>query len=338
MYQFLGIGIYYAQNLGTIVRDLCDIKANGCNTVPRVTEKIVEGIMKEGAKFTGLKKKMFDKAVELGRRFEHNNANGWFYNLELKVLDKYVYKHWREDFFGGEMKFLGCGGAAISPNLSRMLWAAGIKVCEGYGLTETSPIIAHADINHHRFSSVGPVVSNETVKIDEEDGEILVKGPNVMKGYYMKPELTKEVIDEDGWLHTGDIAHIDKDGYIFITGRIKNMIVLSGGKKVFPEEVENVMETSEHFKELCVFGTKRKGGQKDGSEDVTIAVVPKDEWVEGLSDEEALEKIKKEVKRLSQRLSHFKRPVNVFLSREPFPRTATTKIKRNEVKARYKDL
>ena len=349
MYQFLGIGIYYAQNLGTIVRDLCDIRANGCNTVPRVTEKIVEGIMKEGAKFTGIKKKMFDKAVELGRRFEHNNANGWFYNLELKILDKYIYKHWREDFFGGAMKFLGCGGAAISPNMSRMLWAAGIKVCEGYGLTETSPIIAHADVNHHRFSSVGPVVSNETVKIDEEDGEILVKGPNVMKGYYKNPEATAEVMTEDGFFRTGDIGYISEQGnYLYITDRKKDVFKTSSGKYIAPQMIEGKCKESPYISQVCIIGESQKFASAIISPDFeALKIFLKNEGEqkelsnkEIVENEKVIKLIDAEIQKVNKTLGKVEqiakfRLVPEVWSSETGELTQTQKLKRKVVSQKY---
>lgn len=349
MYQYLGIGIYYAQNLGTIVRDLCDIKANGCNTVPRVAEKIVEGIMKEGAKFTGLKKKMFDKAVELGRRFEHNNANGWFYNLELKMLSS-VYKHWREDFFGGNMKFFGCGGAAISPNLSRMLWAAGIKVCEGYGLTETSPIIAHADVNHHKFSSCGPVVSNEHVKI-AEDGEILVKGPNVMKGYYKNPEATAEVMTEDGYFHTGDIGYLSAGNFLHITDRKKDVFKTSSGKYIAPQMIEGKCKESQYISQVCIIGDSQKFASAIISPDFeTLKIFLKKEGIEGeLSNEEIIknEKVIKlidsEVQKVNKTLGKVEQIAKFRLiadiwSSQTGELTETQKLKRKVVNKKYEHI
>jgi long-chain acyl-CoA synthetase len=160
----------------------------------------------------------------------------------------------------------------------------------------------------------------------------MVKGPAVMKGYHNQPELTAEVITEDGWLHTGDIAEIDKDGHIYITGRIKNMIVLSGGKKVFPEEVEAVLEKSSYFKEVCVLGHVRTFGSKDGTEEVTAVIVPTEDIISQYSDEEIDKLIRGEVKQLAMKLTPYKRPVNIIIRKEALPRTATNKVKRKEVK------
>ena len=259
MYQYNGIGIYYAQNLGTIVRDICDIHANGCNTVPRIAEKIIEGIMKEGAKLTGLRKRIFDYAVNLGYRFEHFRANGLGYSILRSIFNILVYRKWRKNYFGGEMKFFGCGGAALPVSLSRLLWAAGINVQEGYGLTETSPIIAHSvpGVMGHKFSSVGPIVSNVDVKTDE-DGEILVKGPNVMKGYYKNPELTAQVFTEDGYFRTGDIGYVSAGNCLHITDRKKDVFKTSGGKYIAPQMVEGKFKESKYISQIMVIGENQK--------------------------------------------------------------------------------
>jgi long-chain acyl-CoA synthetase len=183
----------------------------------------------------------------------------------------------------------------------------------------------------HDLASVGRALSSLSTKIDSETGELLVKGPAVMKGYHNQPELTAQAITEDGWLHTGDIAEI-RGGHIYITGRIKNMIVLSGGKKVFPEEVEAVLEKSPYFREVCVFGHVRTFGSKDGTEEVTAVVVPTEDILKQYNDEEVDKLIKGEVKQLAMKLTPYKRPVNVIVSKDALPRTATNKVKRKEVK------
>ena len=236
--------------------------------------------------------------------------------------------------FGG--KFRGClsGGAPLDIETAKFLETIGIRVYEGYGLSEASPVVSLNTDGAIKLGSVGKPIPGVEAKIDAETGELLVKGENIMKGYYNNPELTAEVIDSDGWLHTGDIAKIDDDGFIFITGRIKNMIVLNGGKKVFPEEVEAILAQSMMFQEVCVISTTRTGGQKDGTEDVTAVIVPKTEISEKYKDDKELEQvIRTEVKQLSQQLSAFKRPVRIIVMKDKLPRTATSKIKRREVKA-----
>lgn len=235
--------------------------------------------------------------------------------------------------FGGKFKTCISGGAPLDITVAKFFNTIGIRVYEGYGLSEASPVVAVNIKGHNKLGSVGRALPNVEAKIAPGTGELLVKGDNVMKGYYNRPDLTAEVIDADGWLHTGDIAHIDKDGFIFITGRIKSMIVLSGGKKVFPEDVEAVLEPSSKFAEVCVFGAKRSGGAKDGTEDVFVAILPSAQMAEKYPDDKQLEdEIRKEVKTLSNKLSSYKRPTNIIIVKDPFPRTATKKVKRNDVK------
>ena len=237
------------------------------------------------------------------------------------------------DKFGG--KFMGCisGGAPLDVSVGKFFQRIGIRVFQGYGLTETSPVASINVDRHSDIASVGRPIKSFQAKIDSETGELLLKGPSVMKGYHNQPELTAEVIDEDGWFHTGDIAEIKNGGHIYITGRIKNMIVLSGGKKVFPEEVEAVLEKSPLFAEVCVFGLSRTFGSKDGTEEIAAVVVPKKEIIDKYSEEELEKVVRAEVKQLSTHLTSYKRPVNITVSKEPLPRTATNKVKRKEVKA-----
>ena len=237
------------------------------------------------------------------------------------------------DKFGG--KFTGCisGGAPLDVNVGKFFQTIGIRVFQGYGLTETSPVASINVDRHWDVASVGKPIKSFQAKVDSESGELLLKGPSVMKGYHNQPELTAQVIDEDGWFHTGDIAEIKNGGHIYITGRIKNMIVLSGGKKVFPEEVEAVLEKSSLISEVCVFGLSRTFGSKDGTEEIATVVVPKKEIVDKYNDEELEKVMKAEVKQLSTHLTAYKRPVNVTISKEPLPKTATNKVKRKEVKA-----
>lgn len=235
--------------------------------------------------------------------------------------------------FGGN--FFGCisGGAPLDVSVGEFFENIGIRVFQGYGLTETSPVVSVNYDKRGDIASVGKPLKSVEAKVDPETGELLLKGPSIMKGYYKRPDLTAEAITPDGWLHTGDIANIDKDGHIHITGRIKNMIVLSGGKKVFPEEVESVLGESEKFAEICVFGSSRTTGSKEGTEDIVAVIVPSDILLAQCTDDAELEiKVREEVKVLSTRLASYKRPVNIIIKKEPLPKTTTRKIKRKEVK------
>lgn len=230
--------------------------------------------------------------------------------------------------------FLGCisGGAPLDIEVGTFFERIGIKVYQGYGLSETSPVVSVNMDKRNELGSVGRPLRGFEARIDEATGELQLRGPSVMKGYHNQPEMTAEVIDSDGWLHTGDIARIDKDGHIFITGRIKNMIVLNGGKKVFPEEIEAVLEKSNYISEVCVLGTSRTFGAKDGTEEVTAVIVPKAELYNTYSPDDIDRMIKLDVKSLSMQLAQYKRPTNIIISKDELPKTTTRKVKRKEVK------
>ena len=248
-----------------------------------------------------------------------------FYSVK-KILFKKIH-----DKFGG--RFIGCisGGAPLDINVGRFFERIGLKVYQGYGLSETSPVVSVNYDKRHVLASVGKPLQHFEARIDSETGELQLKGPSVMKGYHNQPELTAQTIDEDGWLHTGDIAKFDKDGHIYITGRIKNMIVLSGGKKVFPEEVEAVLEKSKYITESCVFGHSRDFGTKDGTESIVAVVVPTEQLYKD-NDEKTVEDIvKKDIKQQCQRLTPYKRPIDIIVRKDALPRTTTRKVKRKEV-------
>lgn len=241
------------------------------------------------------------------------------------------------NLFGGSFRACLSGGAPFDLETARFFKRIGIEVYEGYGLTETSPV-ATLNVDKYRdLHSVGRPLPSYEAKVDPKTGELLLKGPSIMKGYHNQPELTAQVIDNDGFFHTGDVAKIDKKGRVYITGRIKNMIVLSGGKKVFPEEVEAVLEKSEMIDELCVFGISRESGAKEGTEDIAVVVVPKEEIKNKYSESELVNVMRDEVKRLSNSLAPYKRPLNITVLNQALPRTATRKIKRREVKELIKN-
>ena len=241
------------------------------------------------------------------------------------------------DGLGGRLECFICGGAPLEDGVAEFFERIGIPIFQGYGLTETSPTISTNRYGHSKIGTVGQALPSVIVKI-ADNGEILATGPNVMQGYYNKPEMTAEVIDEDGWFHTGDIGEIDKDGFIKITGRIKNMIVLGGGKKIFPEEVEAVLEASELIKEVCVMSLTIKSGNKAGTEEVGAIITPSDELLQK-SDEEIQKELEKEVKRLSDaNLAPYKAPTVIVLHREELPKTSTRKVKRKDLKEWYENL
>lgn len=258
MYQYLGISVYYAENIGTITDNMKEAQPEILTTVPRLLEKIHDKLSSTGHKLTGVKRWIFWWAFHLALRYEMNGANGWFYELKRKIYDRLVYVKWREAL-GGKINIIVSGGAALQPRLGRLFTCAGINILEGYGLTETSPVIAVSDFSKHgiKFGTVGPVLRNVTVKI-ADDGEILVKGPNVMKGYYKDPEMTKEVIDQDGWFHTGDLGRIEPEGQLKITGRKKELFKTSFGKYISPQLIEDMLKESLFIEEVMVVGENQK--------------------------------------------------------------------------------
>jgi len=259
VWQSIGVSVYYAENIETIVVDMNEIKANTFITVPRVFEKIYDKIILKGREFKGIKKAIFFWAVKTGDRFDPNPANRtMLYNIKLALARKLVLNKWREAL-GGSLKGVITGGAALQPLLSRIFWAADIRVQEGYGLTETSPVVSgnKSYYPYIRFGWVGVVPDEIEVKI-ASDGEILVRGDNVMLGYFKDPEKTREVLEPDGWFHTGDIGELDKDRFLRITDRKKEIFKLSGGKYVAPQLVENVMKESMFIEQLMVIGENHK--------------------------------------------------------------------------------
>jgi len=259
LYQYKGCSIYYAENLGTIARDLKDIRASIFTTVPRVIERIYDKLVTKGNDLESSKKKIFFWAMHLGERYNVLGRNNPVYAMKLSVARKLVFSKWQEAF-GGNLRFIISGGAALQPRLSRLFFAAGIPLMEGYGLTETSPVIAVNHLNgpgNLHIGSVGPILFNVQVKIDE-DGEILVKGPNVMKGYYKDEKTTREVIDDEGWFHTGDIGKLIKGKFLTITDRKKEMFKLSSGKYIAPQSIENLFKESNFIEQIMVIGESEK--------------------------------------------------------------------------------
>lgn len=258
LYQYLGISVYYAESPATVGDNLKEVKPDIFTTVPRLLEKVYDKIIANGRKLKGIKKFIFFWAVRVGLRYELNGANRWYYELKLKLARKLVFSKWQQAL-GGNLKVIVSGGAALQPRLSHIFWAAGIPVLEGYGLTETSPVIAvcNFESNGTKFGTVGQVIKNATVKI-ADDNEVLTKGPCVMKGYYKEPELTKEAIDGDGWFHTGDLGRIEPEGQLKITGRKKEIFKTSFGKYISPEMVENKFKESPFIDALMVVGENQK--------------------------------------------------------------------------------
>lgn len=258
MYFYLGIAVYYAQSMDTIAADLLEVKPHGFTTVPRLLEKVYDRIVAKGAELTGIKKQLFFWALNLGLKYEMDGQNGAFYEFQLKIANKIIFKKWREAL-GGNIMAIVSGGAALQPRLARVFWAANMPVLEGYGLTETSPVIAvnGLDPGAAKFTTVGKVIKDVEVRI-AEDGEILCKGPNVMKGYYNRPDLSDEVIDKDGFFHTGDIGELLDGKYLRITDRKKEIFKTAGGKYIAPQVLENKFKESPYIEQVMVIGENER--------------------------------------------------------------------------------
>ncbi len=258
LYMYLGVSIYYAESMDKLIDNIKEVRPNVFSTVPRLLEKVYEKILKKGNELIGIKRSLFIHAVKLGLRYELYGKNGALYEWQLKLMNKLVFSKWREAL-GGQVKVIVSGGAALQPRLARIFWSAQIPVLEGYGLTETSPVIAvnTLDENGTCFGTVGTVIKNVEVKI-AEDGEILCKGPNIMMGYYKRKDLTDEVIDSDGWFHTGDIGTFVDNRFLKITDRKKEIFKTSGGKYVAPQALENKFKESEFIEQIMIIGENQK--------------------------------------------------------------------------------
>ncbi|WP_132054526.1 AMP-dependent synthetase/ligase [Pseudocnuella soli] len=257
LYFYTGVSIYYAQSTATIAEDLQDVQPVIFTTVPRLLEKVYEKIQAKGAELSGVKKGLFDWSLRLASAYEINRRLGPWYEMQLALANKLVFSKWRAAL-GGRVRAIITGAAACQVKLLRIFAAAGINIMEGYGMTEASPVISGNRYHKsgRRFGTVGPVLDGVTVKL-AADGEILVKGANVMLGYYKQPELTAETV-RDGWLHTGDIGVWEEDRFLKITDRKKEMFKTSGGKYVAPQPIENSMVQSRWIEQLMVTGAGEK--------------------------------------------------------------------------------
>jgi long-chain acyl-CoA synthetase len=258
LFMYRGIGIYYVESLAQIVQSIKEVKPHIFTAVPRLLESVYDGIMAKGKLLTGIKYKLFFWAVELGKDFDFNKDPGFIKKIKLKIADKLIYSKWRQAL-GGNIQLMVSGGALLQSRIARVFSAAGLRVLEGYGLTETSPVIAvsNAVTGEIKIGTNGPVISGVQVMI-APDGEILAKGPNLMMGYYKEPQLTSEVIDADGWFHTGDVGLLDEGKYLKITDRKKEIFKLSGGKYIAPQLIENKLKESVLIDQAIVIGSHEK--------------------------------------------------------------------------------
>lgn len=350
LYQYLGVSVYYAENMDKIGDNIREIHPHVFSAVPRLLEKVYDKIVAKGKELKGIKRGLFFWALDLGLRYEHGNKNGWFYAIQLAVARKLIFSKWREAL-GGNTRVIVSGGAALQPRLARVFWAAGIPVLEGYGLTETSPIIAvnNFEPQGSAFGTVGPVINGVTVRI-AQDGEILCKGPNVMMGYYNRPDLTNEVIDSEGWFHTGDIGTFEENRYLKITDRKKEIFKTSGGKYIAPQALENKFKESPFIEQIMVIGENQKfpaaiivpsfAYLKDWC---AIKEIPFVSSQEAVRLPEVLDRIGREVERINQDFAQPEQIKRFELAAHEWTidggeLTATLKLRRKFIAEKYKDL
>lgn len=350
-FQSVGLSIYYAESMGTISDNLKEICPDVFITVPRLLEKVYDKIISKGKDLKGIKKQIFFWAVNLGLRFDFNKKFNVLYKLQLKLANKLVFSKWREAL-GNRIILIVAGGAALQPRLAKVFNAAQIPVVEGYGLTETSPVIAanrRPYTGEIKIGTVGPVLPGVEVKI-AEDGEILCKGPNIMKGYYKSPELTSEVIDKDGWFHTGDVGVFEDGKYLKITDRKKEIFKLNSGKYIAPQAIENKLKESFFIEQAMVIGENEKFASALISPNFNFL----HDWcarhkihyrdnTELIALPQVVSRFQKEVNFINSSLGLFEQIKRFRLVHEEWsPQTGelspTLKLKRNIINGRYKEL
>ena len=350
LYQYHGVSIYFGESIEKISDNLKEVKPNVMTAVPRLLEKVYDKIYAKGTELTGIKKRLFFWAIDLGFRFEPYGANGFWYEFQLKIARKLIFSKWKEGL-GGNLDVLVSGSAALQPRLCRIFAAAGIPVMEGYGLTETSPVITVNEMKNFGFrvGTVGKVIPNVDVKI-AADGEILCKGPNVMMGYFKDEQLTNEVI-MDGYFHTGDIGEFDKDGFLKITDRKKEMFKTSGGKYIAPQLIENTMKQSRFIEQIMVIGADEKMPAafiqpsfefvKEWAKihKIEIGITNK----ELISNPKVIQRIEEEVAILNEKFGNWEKIKRFELTEDVWSieggqLTPTLKLKRKIVLEKYRDL
>ena len=350
MYQYCGVSIHFAESLETISENLNEIHPHVMSAVPRLLEKVYDKIYAKGANLKGIKKMLFFWAVNLGLRYQPYGQNGRWYEFQLKIARKLIFSKWKEAL-GGELKAVASGSAALQSRLARVFNAAEIPVMEGYGLTETSPVVSVNDMRdyHFRIGTVGKVIKDTEVKI-AADGEILVKGPQVMMGYYNEPELTASVL-KDGYFHTGDIGELDKDGFLKITDRKKEMFKTSGGKYVAPQVVENAMKESLFIEQIMVIGD----GEKMPAAFIQLNFDFVNDWAkrkgmilgntieEKITNTPLISRIQEEVNLYNEQFGNWEKIKRFELTPDTWSieaghLTPTMKLKRKVIKEKYKGL
>ena len=350
IYQYYGVAIYFGESIEKISDNIKEVNPTVMTGVPRLIEKVYDKIIAKGSELTGIKKKLFFWAVEIGLKYEPYGANGFWYELQLKIARKLIFSKWKAGL-GGKLDLIVNGSAALQPRLSRIFAAAEIYVMEGYGLSETSPVISVNDMRNKgfRIGTAGRIINNVEVKI-AADGEILCKGPNVMMGYYKDETLTKEAI-VDGYFHTGDIGEIDSDGFLRITDRKKEMFKTSGGKYIAPQLLENAMKQSRFIEQVMVIG--------DGQKMPAAFIQPNFEFVkewaklhktnigttndEIISNPEVIKRIQQEIDTVNEKFGNWEKIKKFELTPDLWTvpaghLTPTMKLKRKIVMEKYINL
>jgi long-chain acyl-CoA synthetase len=350
LYQYCGVSIYFAESIEKLTENAQEIKPQVMTAVPRLYEKIYDKIILKGETLTGIKKGLFFWAVNLGLRYEPNGANGWWYEKQLSLARKLIFSKWQAAL-GGELKLMVSGSAALQPRLTKVFAAAGMPIMEGYGLSETSPVVSVNDQrnNGFRVGTVGKVIEGVEVKI-AQNGEILVKGPNIMLGYFKDIEKTENVI-KDGYFHTGDKGEFDEDGFLKITGRTKEMFKTSGGKYVVPPLLEGELKQSLFIEQVMVIG--------EGEKMPAALIQPNfefiKEWIDHkkldigesnqdiISSEKVIKRIQKEVDKCNKNFGNWEQIKRFELTPDVWSiegrhLTPTMKMKREIIKEIYKDL
>ncbi|MBC5994735.1 AMP-dependent synthetase/ligase [Pontibacter cellulosilyticus] len=351
LYMRIGVSIYYAESIEKVADNLKEVQPHVFTTVPRLLEKVYDKIVAKGMELTGAKRKLFFWALELGLKYDTQANQGWWYNKQLELANKLIFSKWREAL-GGNVKVIVSGGAALQPRLARVFWSANIRVMEGYGLTETSPVISvnRFEPENNVIGTVGMAIDGVEVKIAEEDGEILTRGSHVMKGYYKRPDLTAEVIDKDGWFHTGDIGTLIDGKYLKITDRKKEMFKTSGGKYVAPQAIENKLKESVVIEQAMVVGE----GQKYAAALIVPSFAGLQDWcqhkgIKYTSDEEMItkpeiiDKFQREIEKANETLAQYEtikkfRLLPQMWTIETGELTAKLSIKRKVIYGNYKNV
>jgi long-chain acyl-CoA synthetase len=347
LYMRIGVSIYYAESIEKVADNLKEVQPHVFTTVPRLLEKVYDKIVAKGMELTGVKRRLFFWALELGLKYDTREDQGWWYNKQLEMANKIIFSKWREAL-GGNVIAIVSGGAALQPRLARVFWSANIRVMEGYGLTETSPVITvnRFEADNNVIGTVGLPIDGVEVKI-AGDGEILTRGPHVMKGYYNKPDLTAEVIDSEGWFHTGDIGELVDGKYVKSTDRKKEMFKTSGGKYVAPQPIENKLKESVVIEQAMVVGA----GQKYAAALIVPAFLGLQDWcahkgiaytsdAEMIQKPEIIDKYKREIDKTNENLAQFEtikkfKLIPNLWTVESGELTPTLKVKRKNISTNY---